>query len=122
MMLVVDIFSKMVDFIPCKKTNDTAKVVVLFFREIVILHRLPRSITFDRDTMFIEHFWRILWKNMGSKLLYNFTYHPQIDGQTEVVNQSLGNTLRILSGRSQDNGILSWDMLNLLIMIMLTNF
>jgi hypothetical protein len=70
----------MAHFIPCKKTNDATKVVVLFFREIVRLHGLPRSITSDRDTRFLGNFWRILWKKMGSKLLYSSAYHPQMDG------------------------------------------
>jgi hypothetical protein len=106
-MVVVDIFSKMAHFIPCKKTNDATKVVVLFFKEIVRLHGLPRSITSDRDTRFLGHFWRILWKNMGSKLLYSSAYHPQMDGQTKVVNQSLGNLLRSLSGEKPGQ----WDLI-----------
>ena len=104
-MVVVDHFTKMAHFIPCRKTSDATHVAHLFFTEIVILHGLPKSIISYWDVKLIGHFWGTLWKKLDTNIKFISAYHPQSDGKTEFVNKSLGNLLRSLVGENSRQ----WD-------------
>nr|GEV57679.1 hypothetical protein [Tanacetum cinerariifolium] len=63
---------------------DERKVANLYFREIVRLYEILRSMVSDRDVKFLSHFWVTLWRKMGTKLKFSTSSHPQTDGQTEA--------------------------------------
>ena len=71
--MVVDRFSKMDHFIACFKTDDATLIANLFFREVVRLYGFQTNIVLDKESRFLGHFWRTLWKNMDTILDYNST-------------------------------------------------
>ena len=54
----------------------------------------PQDIISDRDSRFQARFWEAPQKAFGTKLQFSSSYHPEIDGQTERINQIIEDMLQ----------------------------
>jgi hypothetical protein len=95
--------TKQAHFIPCNETIDAVGTAKLFLAHIYKIHGLPLTIISDRGPQFRSAFWKSLMTSLGIKLNMSSAYHPQTDGQTERVNQTLEQYLRCFVNYHQDN-------------------
>ena len=93
-MVVVDCLTKYTHLGALPTNFDATRVAQLFMDIVVKLHGFPSSIVSDRDTIFLSQLWTELMKNSGTTLKRCTAYHPQTDGQTEVMNRSVEQYLR----------------------------
>jgi hypothetical protein len=93
-LVVVDRFSKAAHFGFLPTQFTACKVAELFTKMVFQHHGMPKSMVFDRDPIFMSKFWQQLFKLNGTKLRMSSAYHPQSDGQTEIVNKALQQYLR----------------------------
>ncbi|GJY40973.1 RNA-directed DNA polymerase [Tanacetum coccineum] len=94
----VALWEDMAHFVPCSKSFDASQVARLYFAEIVKLHVVPKTLTFDRDFKFVSHFWRTLWTRLGSKLQFSSSHHPQTDGSVNCTTSK--SPFEVVYGRN----------------------
>jgi hypothetical protein len=93
-LVVVDSFTKYGHFIQLHHPFTALSVAKLFLHNIYKLHDMPLAIVSDRDRIFTSQLWKELFSLAGVKLQMSFGYHPQSDGQTERLNQTIETFLR----------------------------
>ena len=88
-LMVVDRLIKYTHFMAFSHPYTATKVANHYLHFVFKLHGIPSTIVSDRDPVFTSLFWKELMKLQGVSLAISSAYHPQSDGQTEVVNKSL---------------------------------
>lgn len=94
LLVVIDNFTKYGHFIPIKHAYTALHIAQIFMNDVYKLHGLPKTIISDRDPVFTSAVWQQLFKLSDTKLMMSSSYHPQIDGQTECLNQCVEGFLR----------------------------
>ena len=92
--VIVDRLTKSAHFLLVKTTHTAKQYAQLYMDRIVSLHGVSKTIISDRGTQFIAWFWEHFHAALGTQLIRSSAYHPQIDGQTERINQILEDMLR----------------------------
>src|SRR5689334_15658012 len=96
-LVIVNRYTKMAHFIPCKESTNAEELTEIFLKEIWHLHSLPRTTISDRGTMFNSKFLQALYKHIGVQPHFSSAFHPQTDGQSKRVNQWLEPTSALMS-------------------------
>lgn len=98
-------FTKAAEFIPFRHSYTAEQLALVFLDRVVRHHGIPESIISDRDKLFTSNYWTTLLAAIGTKRKLSTAYHPQTDGQTERVNQTMETYLRIYCNQQQDNWV-----------------
>jgi Reverse transcriptase (RNA-dependent DNA polymerase)/RNase H-like domain found in reverse transcriptase/Integrase zinc binding domain/Chromo (CHRromatin Organisation MOdifier) domain/Integrase core domain len=102
-LVVVCRYSKMVKFIPCNGTVDAEELANLLIDVCFSQFGTPRSIVSDRGSTFTSKYWGTLCHHLAIKRCFSTAFHPQTDGQTERMNQTLECYLRCYINHEQDD-------------------
>ncbi len=103
----VDKLTKMIHIVPTTVENDAPELARLFLQNVFRYHGMPERFIHDRDTRFTSQFWTEFFGICNVSQGLSTAFHPQTDGQTEVVNKSIEDYLRHFGAENQDD----WDQL-----------
>jgi hypothetical protein len=103
----VDKLTKLVHFVACKEDVSAKEFAELYVDHVFRLHGLSREFITDRDPRFTSAFWQEVTVLLGTRTVMSSSFHPQTDGQTERVNQTLETYLR----HFVSVGLIDWDTL-----------
>jgi len=92
--VIMDQLTKSALFLPLKMTDPDDKLAKIYMNEVVRLYGVPTSIVSDRDPRFTSRLWLSIQRALGMNLSISTAFHPQTDGQSEIVIQISKDLLR----------------------------
>jgi hypothetical protein len=92
--VIVDRLSKSAHFIPVNTKYRVEMYAEIYMAHMLCLHGVSKMIISDRGSQFVARLWEQLHVSLGTHLIHSSSYHPQMDDQTERVNQILEDMLR----------------------------
>ena len=96
-------FSKRVTLIDGADTWSAEQWTQAFLKRLDLIDwGLPGELIMDLDPKFLSKFWAELFARLGVKLLYSTSYHPQTDGSSERINQTVEITLQFFVHALED--------------------
>jgi hypothetical protein len=104
----VDKLTKLVHFVAYKEEVFAKEFAELYVDHVFRLHGLSREFITDRDPRFTSAFWQEVTVLHGTRPVMSSSFHPQTNGQTERVNQTLETYLR----HFVSVGLNDWDLLS----------
>jgi len=102
-MTIMDSVSKRVHFVLTHMMVTAEGAARLFLHHVWKLHGLPKRVVSDRGPQFVASFTKELYRLLGVRLSSSTAWHPQMDGQTERVNQELDQFLRLFVNKQQND-------------------
>jgi len=102
-LVIVERLTKQSIFILTYDTITSAQLAKLFVLYVFSKDGVLGHVTSDWGSEFVSHFFRSLSKALDMNLHFTSGYHPEGDGQTEQVNQTLEQYLRCYCNYQQDN-------------------
>jgi hypothetical protein len=74
--VIVDQLTKFTHFIPINTKYRVEKYAEIYITRVLRLHRVLKTITLDRGSQFVAHFWEQLHATLRTHLINSSTYHP----------------------------------------------
>ena len=82
-------FNIQAHFIAVTKKITADTMAHMFKQHIFKYHGMLESIVDDRDPRMTSLFWKGLFENLGTTLMFSSAYHPQTNNQSKQANSTV---------------------------------
>ena len=102
-LIIVNWLTKQAIFISAHDTITSVDLAHLFVLHVFSKHGIPSYVISNRGLEFVSNFFQSLGTALDMRLHFTSGYHPEGNGQTECMNQTLKQYLHVYCNYQQDN-------------------